>query len=218
MKQIILSIAILFTGVSAFSQAEDYFTPAKDSSYDFSLHEEEEDKLNDKDNRLSQGKTTLHPMLQVGSSVYSAGNAPHFSSYVAPSLRVDPPGKLSLSFGTSMIYSDFMTSTLPESQGDSYFEKMATYQLYASGSYQVNKNLNIRGGASLTLLPTKDNETLKRGHIGFDYSISDNAFIQADFNFGNAMPYYGPFGYSPYNMNSNMSIHGSSHGRSPFMY
>ncbi|MGM0648975.1 MAG: hypothetical protein ACQES1_00565 [Bacteroidota bacterium] len=194
---------------NTFAQTEDYFTPASDSSYDFSLNEGTQ---NNTSHQLSSDKIKLHPMLQMGSSVYSHGNSNMFSSYVSPSLRVDPPGKFSMSIGTSMIFSDYMTNLLPESKENSYFEKMATYQMYASGSYQVNKNLNIRGGASLTLLPGSDSESLKNGHIGFDYSIGDNAHIQADFNFGDATPYYSPFGYNTHNINSHMSFPGFNRG------
>lgn len=198
-RKILVSIIISFVASSSFAQTEDYFTPANDSSYEFSLHEGTQ---SDTRHQLSPDKIKLHPMLQMGSSVYGLGNSNIFSSYVSPSLHVDPPGKFSMTIGTSMVYSDYMTSQMPESRKNSYFEKMATYQMYASGSYQVNKNLNIRGGASLTLLPGSESESIKHGHIGFDYSLGDNAHIQADFNFGDAIPYNYPFGYNTYNINS----------------
>ncbi len=218
MKQIAFGIVMLIMSGNVFAQAEDYYSPASDSTFNFSLHENDETSVF---NNVSDQKTTFHPMLQMGGSAFSFNGSPYFSSHITPALQIDPPGKFSFQVGTSMIYSNHHTMLKPESQSqeNSYFEKMATYQLYASGTYQVNKNLNVYGGASLTLLPGPENNSLKNGHFGFDYSIGDNAHIRADFNFGDAMPYYHNYRGDFNNMNRHTSMPGFGYSNPyPFMY
>ncbi|MEA3448510.1 MAG: hypothetical protein U9Q98_08715 [Bacteroidota bacterium] len=218
MKQIALGIVMLILAGNIFAQADDYYSPASDSSFNFSLQEGNETSLF---NNQAEHKTTFHPTLSMGGSAYSFNGTPSFSSYISPALQINPPGKFSFFVGTSMSYSNIHSDFLmfPESKEGSYFEKMAAYHFYASGAYQVSNKLNIHGGASVTMLPGSDNQTLKNGHIGFDYHIGDNSHIRADFNFGDGMPWY-YYGNNASNMhNRSGSMPGFGYGsRHPFMY
>lgn len=201
MKKLFLIISALIIVNLSFSQTEDYYTPASDSSYSFKLKDDKPD------NDLLDGYS-LSPGLNIGSSFSSFGNNPIFSSYLAPQLRVNTPGKLSMSFGSSFAYSSYPDMSSPESQDDSYFKKMASYSMFLSGSYQYSENLNIRAGGSVIFFPGQENNSVKRGHIGFDYKIGDNAWIQADFEFGDAYPFYRPGspGMSPYSIGHNRGM------------
>ncbi|MGC9332166.1 MAG: hypothetical protein ACP5DZ_09880 [Bacteroidales bacterium] len=217
-KQITLGIVMLIMAGNLFAQAEDYYSPASDSSFNFSLHEGNETSLF---NNQVEYKTTFHPTLTMGGSAYSFNGTPSFLSYISPTLQINPPGKFSFFVGTSMSYSDIHSDFLmsPENDEGSYFEKMAAFHFYASGAYQVNTKLNVYGGASVTMLPGSFNQTLKNGHIGFYYQLGENSHIQADFNFGDGMPWYYYWNNGSNKNNWHGSMPGFSYGsRYPFMY
>ncbi|MFP4663738.1 MAG: hypothetical protein ACLFM1_04870 [Bacteroidales bacterium] len=221
MKQKIFTIVfvVFLSSTMLTAQTESYYTAPSDSTTN--LSEPEITPETEQSSPFSKQKLSFHPQLNVGSSVYSMGGTPLFSSYFAPSLRIQPPGKFSFTLGSSVSYGNVFVAASPESfdNNQSHFEKMATYQMYASGSYQVNNKLSIRGGASMTLIPGQQTEPLKRGHFGFDYQIGEKTWISADFDFGDAMPYPYMNGMNPYNSGFNRSMPGFGHpGSSPFMY
>src|SRR6056297_977662 len=214
MKHIYISILILLLGTLAYGQADRYYQAPSDTS---TLDVPAENGNTEASSAFTNDRLSLHPQLNIGSSISSFGGTPMMNSYFAPSVRIQPPGKFSMTVGTSFSYGNMMSMSLPESQSDSYFEKMATYQMYASGAYQVNQNLNIRGGASMTFIPGRENEPLKRGHFGFDYKIGEKTHISADFNFGDAMPYNQyMYGRNPYSFGNGYMP--GFYGSHPFMY
>jgi len=200
----IFGFILLITSFSltSFAQTRDYYQAADDSNVNITL-----DTTDSSLNLNKENDWTMKPELRLGTSIGNFGGSPFMSSFFSPALRIQPPGKFSLALGTSVSFSNSMYQAMPES-GTSYYQKMASYQMYAMGSYQVNEKFNIRGGMSVTYFPGSNlNATqtgYKQGHIGFDLRVSEKAWISADFNFGERTPYYSPYGINSYYNNAAM--------------
>ncbi|MDA3911748.1 MAG: hypothetical protein PF448_10365 [Bacteroidales bacterium] len=195
-------IIISVLSLTSFAQTSDYYRAADKNNVNIQL-----DTTENKLNPTNENAWTSNPELRIGTSIGSFGGTPFMSSYFSPALRIQPPGKFSLSVGTSFSFSNSMYQSMPES-GESYYQKMASYQMFAMGSYQVNENLNIRGGMSVTYFPGNslnlNQNGYKQGHIGFDLRISEKTWISADFNFGERSPYYSPYGFNSFRNSAGM--------------
>ncbi|MEA1873866.1 MAG: hypothetical protein U9N51_05485 [Bacteroidota bacterium] len=195
-------LIICALSITSFGQTSDYYQAAEKSNVNIQI-----DTTENTPNLTEKNAWTTNPELRLGTSIGSFGGTPYISSFFSPALRIQPPGKFSLSVGTSFSFSNSMYQSMPES-GESYYQKMANYQMYAMGSYQVNKNLNIRGGMSVTYFPGNNIDLnqngYKQGHIGFDLRISEKTWISADFNFGEQSPYYSPYGFNSFHNNAGM--------------
>jgi long-subunit fatty acid transport protein len=196
-----LLIFSLFS-LTSLAQSGDYYQAPEKSNVNIQIDTTE--------NNLSlsnENAWTSNPELRIGTSIGSFGGTPYMSSFFSPALRIQPPGKFSLSVGTSFSFSNSMYQAMPESS-ESYYQKMASYQLFAMGSYRVNENLNVRGGMSVTYFPgnnlSLNQNGYKQGHIGFDLRISEKTWISADFNFGEQSPYYSPYHFNSFNNNMGM--------------
>jgi hypothetical protein len=157
----------------------------------------------------STHKFSMHPELRLGTSIGSFGTTPYMSSFISPALRIQPPGKFSIIVGSSFSFSNSMYQNFASEDKNGYYQKMASYQMYAMGSYRVNENLNVRGGMSVNYFPNQNisinQTTAKQGHFGFDYRLSKNSWVSADFNFGEHNPFqYSPYGTSPIFQHSSM--------------
>jgi len=196
MKSIGFLVIFSLFSLASFAQSSNYYKAPEKSNVNIQLDTTENDLTLDTNN-----KWTTNPELRLGTSIGSFGGSPFMSSFFSPALRIQPPGKFSLSVGTSFSFSNNMYHAMPES-GESYYKKMASYQMYAMGSYQVNENLNIRGGMSVTYFPENElnleQNGYKQGHIGFDLKLSEKTWISADFNFGEQSPYYSPYGFNSF--------------------
>ncbi|MFW5805789.1 MAG: hypothetical protein ACOCVX_04595, partial [Bacteroidales bacterium] len=74
MKRMGFAIFLIFFVVNMQAQTEDYYSPASDSTFNFSLHENDETSVF---NNVSDQKTTFHPMLQMGGSAFSFNGSPY---------------------------------------------------------------------------------------------------------------------------------------------
>lgn len=213
MKHLILYIITLTIILPSFAQevieGSDYYTPPSESASNSSLSAEGGDSIDYEPSLTSKGISII-PELSLGTSVNSFGGTPVIQSWISPSLRIQPKGKFSLSVGTSIGFNSAMYIAQPESNGSSYYEKVATCQMYAMGAYDVSENFRVRGGMSVVYFPGSNSSSieqgLKRGHVGFDYKIGEKTWISADFDFGDAMPYSSGFNtlnntFSPSNFN-----------------
>ncbi len=151
--------------------------------------------------------------ISMGSSFTNLYGTNFLSSYMAPHVSYDVDTRLRLTVGTMMTYTSFNSSQSAWNEHtQSYGEKMAQYYMFARGEYRLSKNINIRAATIFEVNPATQQNRTSIHNIGFDFRITDNAFIHADFNFGNYNfydsynPFYGginrfdrrPFGYSPF--------------------
>lgn len=207
MKHLILYILTLTIILPSFAQevleSSEYYTAPSEVSISNSLSAEGGDSINYEPSLTSKG-ISIVPELSLGTSINSFGGTPVIQSWISPSLRIQPTGKFSLTVGTSIGFNNAMYIAQPESNSSSYYEKVATCQMYAMGTYNVNENFRVRGGMSVVYFPGSSlssvDQGLKRGHLGFDYKIGEKTWISADFDFGDAMPY--TYGSNRFNNNS----------------
>lgn len=197
MKYAIILVSIVCFGLYGQAQSNSYYTEPDDQNiqveYDSTANIQAD----------STNTWSMRPELRLGTSIGTFGSTPYAGSFVSPALHIQPPGKFSIIVGASLSFSNSMYHSIPDDSENGYYQKMASYQMYAMGSYRVNENLNVRGGMSVTYFPGNDFSSLqdgyKQGHFGFDLKVSENTWISADFNFGDYNPYqYSPFGTSPY--------------------
>ncbi len=163
--------------------------------------------------------------LRAGTSFMTGfGGGSLFSHTVAPSVSQDISENFSVQAGTV-----FTSSSFSSDQKNAFFQgsgisnehslfqnNMYSNLSYAIGSYRVNKDLTLKGGAyfessnfgrQLQMNPQAFNMDSKGMMMGFDYKINDNMRFGAEVNFRS--------GYSPYSNQLNpYSLHGF--GQSPF--
>jgi hypothetical protein len=163
MKHLILYIITLTIILPSFAQEEsessDYYTPPSKEYSSNSLSAEGGDSINYEPSLTSKG-ISLIPELRLGTSVSSFGGTPVIQSWISPSVRIQPAGKFSLTVGTSIGFNNAMYVAQPESNGSSYYEKVATCQMYAMGAYDVSENFRIRGGMSVVYFPGSSSSSI----------------------------------------------------------
>jgi hypothetical protein len=185
MKQIIFILLIIGIALPSFSQYESYYIPS--DTTDFVLNETTPDNT-----PFSQQKK-LSLGLNIGSAFSSYGNG-IFTSYASPEVRYRATEKFTISVGTMASFTSYNGGFLnPESSQLDYAGRMAQYYMYASGTYQVNDKFRIRAGGIYEVTPNTQYNSFKSGHIGFDLQLTENTFINADFQFSNG--YYSPAMY-----------------------
>lgn len=175
------------------------------------------------DNSLNQTSNNLNTDfdMSVGTSFSGMGNgASSFMSYAFPRLRMNPHDKLEVEAGVLMM--NTQTSGMsdlysPYSQGAANSNFTNAYA-YASGAYQLTESFKVSGSAYKKL--NSQNQFQQQVHpqafnfdsygmnLRMEYQISENAKIDAQFNYrkGNS-----PF--DPYNRYYNSPFQ----QRSPFM-
>lgn len=135
------------------------------------------------------GNTGWQPRLgiDVGSSVFGRNGNFFSREYFRPALHVNPTDKWHFSAGTSVQFTQTNMSFLQNHSEDisdaGYFEKMASYQMFASGNYRVNENFSLHGSMAVEYYPGSEFEASKYGRFGFDLKLSEEAWIHTDFQF-----------------------------------
>jgi hypothetical protein len=185
MKQIIFIILLITISFAANSQHEDYYISPDTANVLFEEHNNDRTPFSQK-KKLSLG-------VNIGTSYSSYGNG-IFTSYTAPEIRYRASEKFTITVGTMASFSSFNGAMYnPENSNIDYAGRIAQYYTYASGSYQVNERFRIRAGGVYELTPNTNYNSYKSGHIGFDFQLSENTFINADVQFSNG--YYSPAMY-----------------------
>lgn len=205
----IKSILLIFTlllAIVGLAQQESYYIPSDSATI------EVPSETFNKAPFSSQKKLSLG--VNMGSSFYSYGGGV-FTSYIAPEIRYKASDKLSISVGTMASFSSFNNGYYNnESQQGDYAGRIAQYYMYANGTYQVNDMLRIRAGGTFEVTPNTQYQNFQSGHIGVELKLSENTFINADFQINNSYNQPGMY-YSnggAFGNNSN----GFMHNRFPY--
>mgnify|MGYP006279052103 CR=1 FL=1 len=144
--------------------------------------------------------------MSVGTSFSSfGGNGSSFVSYAFPKMRMRPTDNLEIQGGVLMMNTQmsgmsslYAAETAPQMAGSSNFTNAYAY---AAGTYQLSDNLKISGSAykkvdgqnqmQQQIHPQAFNFDAYGMQMRMEYKISENAKIDAQFNFNK--------GYSPFN-------------------
>ena len=163
--------------------------------------------------------------VSLGSTVMSSGNGNAFMNYAFPKLRMSPNEDLQIETGVLMMNTSMNNFQPYNSAGqmsqNSVNSNFTNSYAFASGTYQVNDNLVIRGSAfkkfnmnsqvQQEAHPQAFNFDAHGMNVGFRYKLSENSSIGASFHYRKGAD---PFGYG-YNNNYRNSF--SPFGRtSPF--
>jgi hypothetical protein len=152
--------------------------------------------------------------LQVGSAFSSGlrgGNM--FTHSVAPSLNWDVSRRFNLHVGT-IFSSSVMNGINPffpytshmaggESINTFHGQRIFSSTVYAAGSYQVNPRLTLIGGTwieqnnmrDILMNPQAFDSRPRGGMFGFDYRVTDNFRIGAEFNVSSGFNPFNPLYY-----------------------
>ncbi|MCF8232851.1 MAG: hypothetical protein K9J27_11740 [Bacteroidales bacterium] len=160
--------------------------------------------------------------MSVGTSFSGLGNgASSFTSYAFPRLRMNPSDKLEVQTGVLMMNTQM--SGMPDSYaqltpGGTANSNFTNAYAFASGTYQFSENFRISGSAYKKL--NAQNQMQQHVHpqaFNFDaygmsmrmeYKISENAKIDAQFNYRKGASPFDPYNRrysSPFRQNSYMN-------------
>lgn len=133
-------------------------------------------------------KKKLDLGVSMGSSFGSFYGNSVFSNYVAPEIRYNFNPKFSLTAGTMLTYSMYNGFSLPEENtSDNFWQKKASYYVYARGEYEVSNRLLIRAGG-IAEVGSSDGSGFRSGSFGVSYKIGEDSYIHADFQFSTGFP------------------------------
>ena len=159
----ILILAFLFTGITVNAQSAGVGgTMNPNFGKNFGTSGQQQPGLLNKNN--------LHFSMQLGTSFSSSGFGTALTNFVSPTISYRVSEKFSLQFGAT-IRNSFIDSRF---SGDTYYGTMQPYHgnvtyttLWASGTYQVNERLILRG-------------TVYKDFSMFDAPAPNNPFSNVD--------------------------------------
>ncbi len=199
MKNIYIAIVFVLTCNWVYSQEEENIFKGQKLSLD-TVNIDEKKELPAKLSTSFNSGVSFMSLGQYGSV---------FSTFVNPNLNYRVSPKFSLSTGVFITNNNFNLKDVPGGEDNFGNNSIFSNYVYAQGTYKINNNLTV-SGAVITEVgnldqqkyvnPSLSSTNFKSTIIGFSYKFSNNARIDAVFNFQEGR---NPFGYenriSPYN-------------------
>lgn len=161
--------------------------------------------------------------LSLGSSFMSIGSGSAFMSYAFPKMRITPNEKFSFQAGVLIMNTHLnnvqMLGTPSEPGVHQASTNFTDTYAYVSGDYQVNERFKVTGSAfkkfsshndfNQDIHPQAFNFDSYGMNMGFEYKISENAEINANFSYQKGYDPLNPYqryqnfsspfgGYSPF--------------------
>jgi len=168
-------------------------------------------QLNNEFSNPAFGNLQTDVDVSLGSTVMSSGNGSAFMNYAFPKLRMSPNEDLQIETGVLMMNTSMNNFQPYNAAGqmsqNSINSNFTDSYAFASGTYQINDNLVIRGSAfkkfnmnsqmQQQVHPQAFNFDAHGMNVGFRYKLSENSSIGASFHYQKGAD---PFGYG-YNNN-----------------